>query len=218
MELRFRDDFDVVLVDWLTRERRTVTGYGDLELEVLSPPHAMSPFLTVVESFDASRDGLPWRVHKLLAVPEEDPSEPFWRGVLERERDRWRRELAKRLQRSGRVETLGLPLSVPRDGHQELVEIAELGPLRRLDLLEETTAESSLRFPYLTRPYIAWPRLHDVGYSAEELRSWWAIYCEEHDVAEHLREPLFPHFCDEALIDGQKDVLLTSAWRLEVFL
>lgn len=222
MELCFKADFEEVLVDWLTRERRSLTGYADLELEVLASPHRNSPFLTLAEWLERSRDGLPWRVLKLLVVPEEDASEPFWQDILQRERERWHRELGRRLERSEEVESLGLPLSVPSDGHGELVSIEKLGPLRRVDLLEETTAEATLQFRYLMRPYIAWPRLRDVGYSAQELRRWWRLYCEQHDVARHLHDPLFQHFCEEALVDGPKvedgkDVLLTSAWRLEVF-
>ena len=216
MQLCFRHDFEDVLLDWLVRERRSAAGQVELDLEILASPHRDSPFLTVAEG-PAGSGGLPWRVVKLLAVVSEDASEPFWRDVLVRERDRWRDELGHRLARTARVETLGLPLSAPRDGHEGMVEMGELGPLRRIDLLEGESAEATLRFAYLVRPYVAWPRLRDVGYSAEDLRRRWELYCEERPLAEHLREPLFQHFCDEALTDGHGDLLWTSAWRLEVF-
>lgn len=217
MEQCFKADFEEVLIDWLTRERRSLTGCSDLELEVLASPHRNSPFLTVAEWLERSRDGLPWRVLKLLVVLEEDPSEAFWHEVLEREKERWHGELERRLQYSDQVQNLGLPLSVPADGHRQLVNIEKLGPLRRVDLLDDTTSETTLSFLYLIRPYIAWPRLRDVGYSTDELKRWWATYCQAHEVAEHLREPLFQHFCEEALVDGRSDVLLTSGWRQEVF-
>ncbi len=222
MNLTFRSDFQEVLVDWLTRERRSTTAEADLGaagigLEVLSPPERHSPFLTLAEWSDASRGGLPWRVLKLLMVLDHDPSESFWRGVLESEAERWREELRRRLDFSGRIGTLGLPLSVPASGHDGLVEIAELGPLRRSQLLDGPVPEQPLRLAYLVRPFVAWPRLADVGYSADQLQEQWEIYCQEHEVGAHLHGPLFRHFCDEALVDGRHDMLLTSAWRLEVF-
>lgn len=218
LEPRFRDGFEEVILDWLTRDRRAATGGHGLGLEVLACPHRSSPFLTVAEWLEPASDGLPQRVLKLLAVPGDDPAEPFWRGVLEREGERWRGELRRRLApRSDRVEALGLPLTVARGGHRDLVEIAELGPLRRIDLLDAAPTDAGVRFAYLVRPFVAWPRLGDVGFSAAELRRRWDLYCDEHEVAAHLRGPLFPHFCDEALIDGHRDVLLTSAWRLEAF-
>ncbi len=66
------------------------------------------------------------------------------------------------------------------------------------------------------RPFIAWPRLRDVGYPADELWERWEIFCDEHEIEQRLRDPLFPHFCDEALTNGRGDLLLTSAWRLDV--
>lgn len=210
----FRDGFEDTVLDWLIRERRSVTGHVELGLEVLASAHRNSPFLTVAEGIGGA---LPRRVIKLLTVSEEDASEPFWRDVLRRERDRWQGELGRRLGRTGRVETLGLPLSAPRDGHEALVGIAHLGPLRRADLMDGESAEATLRWPYLVRPFVAWPRLADVGYSAEDLRRRWELYCENQAIPEHLFEPLFPHFCDEVLAGGSGDLLWTSAWRLEAF-
>ncbi len=217
MNLTFRNDFQDVLVDWLTRERRDATGAAGIGLEVLSAPERNSPFLTLAEWREASRGGLPWRVLKLLVVLDHDPSESFWRDVLQREAERWREELRRRLDFSGRIGTLGLPLSVPGSGYDDLVELAELGPLRRGELLEGPVPESPLRLAYLLRPFVAWPRLADVGYSADQLQEQWELYCEDHEVGPHLHGPLFRHFCDEALVDGRHDVLLTSAWRLDVF-
>lgn len=214
---RFRPGFEDVILDWLTRDRRAAAGRDALGLEVLASPHRSSPFLPAAEWLEPARDGLPHRVLKLLAVADDDPSEPFWRGVLEREGERWQGELSRRLATADQVATLGLPLSVPRGGNESLVEIAELGPLRRADLLENAPAEANLRFAYLARPFVAWPRLADVGYPPEELRRRWRLFCEERAVPAHLREPLFPHFCDEALVDGDREVLLASAWRLEAF-
>ena len=215
IEPSFRDGFEDVLLDWLTRERRTATGRAELTLEVLAPAHRNSPFLTLAEGSDPAGEGLPWRVIKLLVVTEEDASEPFWRDVLRRESSRWREELGRRLARSGRVETLGLPLSAPPEGHEALVGTADLGPLRRADLMDGESTETTLTLPYLYRPFVAWPRLADLGCSAEDLRRRWELYCRDHGVAEHLFGPLFPHFCDEALTGGHGDLLWTSAWRLE---
>lgn len=217
IQATFRDGFEEVLLDWLARERRRVTGRAELALEVLASAHRNSPFLTVAEGAGPVEGGLPWRVIKLLVVTAEDASGPFWRGVLARERDRWQEELARRLERSGRVETLGLPLSAPREGLGTLVGTGELGPLRRADLMDGESSEATLSFPYLIRPYVAWPRLADVGFSAADLRRRWEHYCAAHGVAGHLAQALFPHFCDEALAGGDGELLWTSAWRLEAF-
>ncbi len=217
--MRFRDDFENVILDWIARARRPAAGTADLDYEVLAPPHRDSPFLTLAERLGGASSGLPWRVLKVLLVVGDDPSEPFWREVLERERDRWREELHRRLQLPDRVDCLGLPLS-PDPGARDPVagdpiEIAEIGPLRRGNLLLGAP-EGSVRFSYLVRPFIAWPRLCDVGYSADQLQERWRIYCQGHEVGEHLRVLLFDHFCLEALTDGGSDLLLTSAWRLGV--
>ena len=216
MSQRFRDDFDEVLIEWVARARRSVTGRADLGFEVLSPPHRNSPFLTLAEHLGGGPGGLPSRVLKLLPVLADDPSEPFWREILKRERDRWRDELRRRLTLPHRVALVALPLSAPRSGAGGLVEIADIGPLRRSDLLVGAPPESNVRFRYLVRPFIAWPRLRDVGYSADELKERWETFCDERGVAPRLREPLFVHFCDEALTNGRGDLLLTSAWRLDV--
>ncbi len=218
MAIRFRDDFEGVLLDWIARARRSAAGSADLDYEVLASPHPNSPFLTLAERIEGGGSRLPWRVLKLLLVLDDDPSEPFWREVLERERDRWRAELERRLVLPHRVERLGLPLSPTRQADvratDELVDIAHVGPIRRRDLLHDASPEATARFSYLARPYVAWPRLCDVGYSADQLKEWWQVYCGRHDVDEHLRELLFDHFCHEALTDGGGDLLLTSAWRL----
>ncbi len=218
MALRFRDDFESVILDWIARARRSVAGSADLDYEVLAPPHRDSPFLTLAERVGRASAGLPWRVLKLLLVLDDDPSEPFWRQVLERERDRWQGELRRRLTLPEEVDRLGLPLS-PANGDKsdlvahDLVALADVGPLRRRDVLDEAP-DGGVRFTYLVRPFIAWPRLCDVGYSADQLQRRWRSYCQGHGVTEHLRELLFDHFCHEALTDGGDDVLLTSAWRL----
>ncbi len=214
MSIRFRDDFESVILDWIARARRSIAGTADLDYEVLSSPHRDSPFLTLAERVAGARTHLPWRVLKLLLVLDDDPSEPFWQEVLKRERNRWRRELRQRLTLPVRVESLGLPLSPAQSGADELVEIAEIGPLRRRDVLIGTPAGGTDRFSYLVRPFVAWPRLCDVGYSADQLRQWWEVYCRGNDVEEHLHELLFDHFCHEALTDGRGELLLTSAWRL----
>ena len=225
MRTRFRDDFEPVILDWLARARRAAAGSAHLGYEVLAPPHADSPFLTLAERVEgtvslgappARRAGLPWRVLKLLLVLDDDPSEPFWREVHEREQRRWRDELGRRLALPNRVDRLGLPLSPPRAGADDLVTLAEIGPIRRRDVIAEAPADGTARFTYLARPFIAWPRLCDVGYSSDQLKEWWEIYCQGHGVDEHLREPLFDHFCREALTDGGGDLLLTSGWRLEM--
>ncbi len=218
--IRFRDDFEEVILDRLSRARRPAAGTADLDYEVLSAPCRDSPFLTVAERLKGVRSDLPWRVIKVLLVPDDDASEPFWREVLERERDRWGNELRRRLRLPEQVARLGLPLAPGRDGAHDLVAhdlvaIAELGPLRRPDLLAGAPP-GGVSFRYLVRPFVAWPRLCDVGYSAAQLREWWQVYCRDHQVREHLRELLFGHFCHEALTDGGGDLLLTSAWRLEV--
>ncbi len=218
MPIRFRDDFEGLILDWLARARGPAAGTVDLDYEVLSAPHPDSPFLTLAERLGDARGGLPWRVIKLLLVLDDDPSEPFWREVLERERDRWRRELSRRLTLPDRVDRLGLPLSPARDGGgrvaRDPIEIAGLGPLRQRDLLVDAPPDATVRFSYLVRPFIAWPRLCDVGYSTDQLRRYWQEYCQGHGVGEHLYELLFDHFCHEALTDGGGDLLLTSAWRL----
>ena len=216
MSLRFRDDYQEVLIDWLTRARRSLTGKADLDYELLSPPHRNSPFLTLAELAGGTRAGLPRRVLKLLLVLDDDASEPFWSEILTGERDRWLGELRKRLSLPGRVEVLGLPLSPPKGGFDELVRIAEIGPIRCSDLLFEAPPDASVRFSYLERPFIAWPRLCEIGDSLDQLKEKWKIYCDEHGVERRLREPLFLHFCDEALIAGRGELLLTSAWRLEL--
>ena len=216
MSLRLRDDYEEVLIDWITRARRSATGRVDLDFEVLSPLHRNSPFLTLAEHLGDSQSGLPWRVVKLLVVLDDDPGEPVWQEILKRERDRWLDELRRRLTLPSRVETLGLPLSAPRTGSGGLVEIAEIGPLRHRDLLVGAPSDGGVRFSYLVRPFIAWPQLRDIGTSADQLKETWQVYYEDHGVAEHLRGPLFEHFCDEALTNGRGDLLLTSAWRLEV--
>ena len=214
MSIRFRDDYQGVLLDWIARARRSAAGSADLDYEVLATPQPDSPFLSLAERIEGPRSSLPWRVLKLLLVLEDDPSEPFWHEVLEREGERWREELDRRLALPNRVDRLGLPLSPPREGAGALVAIAEIGPIRRRDLLLGTAPEGTCRFSYLARPYVAWPRLCDVGYSADQLKEWWETYCQSHDVEEHLRDLLFDHFCHEALTDGGGDLLLTSAWRL----
>ena len=214
MSIRFRDDFEDVVLDWVARARRSIAGTADLDYEILSSPHRDSPFLTLAERLTGTRSHLPWRVLKLLLVLDDDPSEPFWREILQRERDRWHEELRRRLTLPARVESLGLPLSPAHSGVGDLVEIHEIGPLRRRDVLLGTPAEGTARFSYLIRPFIAWPRLCDVGYSADQLKQWWETYCQGNDVEEHLHELLFDHFCHEALTDGGGELLLTSAWRL----
>ncbi len=216
MAIRFRDDFEDVLLDWIARARRQIAGVADLDYEVLARPHPDSPFLTLAERTLGARTRLPWRVLKLLLVTGDDPSEPFWREVLEQERDRWRQEIDRRLALPRRVDRLGLPLSPARTGAGELVTIAGIGPIRQRDLLAGAPPDGTVRFSYLARPFIAWPRLCDVGYSADQLREWWDVYCQGNDVEEHLRGLLFDHFCHEALTDGNGDLLLTSAWRLGV--
>ncbi len=216
MATRFRDDFEGVLLDWIARARRSAAGSADLDYEVMAAPHPDSPFLTLAERVGGTRDRLPWRVLKLLLVLDDDPSEPFWREVLKRERDRWREELDRRLALPERVGRLALPLSPAPDGAGELAAIDAIGPIRHRDVLDGGSAEGSVRFPYLVRPYIAWPRLCDVGYSADQLQEKWRAYCRDHGVEKHLRELLFDHFCHEALTDGGADLLLTSAWRFGV--
>ncbi len=214
--ISFRDDFETVLLDWLARARRSVAGSADLAYEVLSSPHADSPFLTLAEHLKGARANLPWRVLKLLLVLDDDPSEPFWQDVLKREQARWREELGRRLALPNRVDRLGLPLSPPRGGDNDLATIAGIGPIRRRDLLVETAPDATARFSYLVRPFISWPRLCDVGYSADQLKQWWQIYCQENEVDDHRRDLLFDHFCHEALTNGSGDLLLTSAWRLGI--
>ena len=214
--MRFRDEYQAVLLDWVTRTRRFATGKADLELEVLSLPCRDSPFLTLAERAETVPPGLPWRVLKLLLVLEEDPSEPFWKQILQQEYERWREELQKRLTLPRRVELLHLPLSAPENGPDDLVELSEIGPLRRGDVLAGAQSEGMVRFAYLARPFIAWPRLRDVGYSADQLRELWEIYCGEHGIEARLHDLLFDHFCNEALTSGRGDLLLTSAWRLEI--
>ncbi len=214
MPIRFRDDFEGVLLDWLARARRPAAGSADLDYQVLASPHADSPFLTLAERPPGARASLPWRVLKLLLVVGDDPSEPFWREVLQREHDRWREELERRLALPDRVDRLGLPLSPTQAATGELVTIAEIGPIRRADLLAGAPADGSVRFSYLVRPFVAWPRLCDVGYSADQLKERWDAYCLDNAVGEHLHGLLFDHFCHEALTDGSGDLLLTSAWRL----
>ncbi len=215
MRRRFSHDYETVILDWIARARRSVAGSAKLDYDVLSAPHPDSPFLTLAERLEGVRANLPWRVLKLLVVLDDDPSQPFWLEVLEREQRRWRRELEQRLALPKRVDRLGLPLSPSRSGVDDLVAIADVGPIRHRDVLDDAPADGSVRFHYLVRPYIAWPRLCDVGYSADQLKEWWSLYCRDHDVEEHLRDLLFDHFCHEALIDGSGELLLTSAWRLE---
>lgn len=214
MRRRFRDDYRTPILDWVARARRAAAGSADLDYQVLSSPHPDSPFLTLAERLEGTRANLPWRVIKLLLVFDDDPAEPFWRQVLERERDRWRRELTRRLALPNRVDRLGLPLSPTRAGAEQLVTIFEVGPIRHRDVLVDALPDATARFRALGRPFIAWPRLCDVGYSADQLREWWEVYCRGNDVEDHLRELLFDHFCHEALTDGGGDLLLTSAWRL----
>ncbi len=216
MPIRFRDDFESVILDWIARARRSAAGSADLDYEVLSSPHADSPFLTLAEWLEGTRASLPWRVLKLLLVLDDDPSEPFWQDVLKREQERWREELGRRLALPNRVDSLGLPLSPTRGGADDLVAIAEIGPIRRRDVLVGANPAGSARFSYLVRPFIAWPRLCDVGYSADQLKQWWEIYCQESKVDDHRRDLLFGHFCHEALTNGSGDLLLTSAWRLGI--
>ena len=215
MRRRFRDDFETVILDWIARARRTVAASANLDYEVLADPHLDSPFLTLAERLEGVRANLPWRVLKLLLVLDDDPSQPFWREVLEREQRHWRQELAGRLALPNRVDRLGLPLSPSRSGVDDLVTLGDVGPIRHRDVLDGAPADGATRFHYLVRPHIAWPRLCDVGYSADQLKEWWEIYCQGHDVEDHLRDLLFDHFCHEALTDGGGDLLLTSTWRLE---
>ncbi len=216
MPVCFRDDYEGVILDWIARARRSAAGSADLDYEVLSSPHPDSPFLTLAERLEGARASLPWRVLKLLMVLDDDPSEPFWQDVLKREQERWRGELSRRLALPNRVDSLGLPLSPTRGGADGLVTIAEIGPIRRRDVLVGAPPDGTARFSYLVRPFIAWPRLCDVGYSADQLKQWWEIYCQENDVVEHRRDLLFGHFCHEALTNGSGDLLLTSAWRLGI--
>ncbi len=214
MSIRFRDDYQSVLLDWIARARRSAAGSADLDYEVLATPQPDSPFLTLAERIEGTRSNLPWRVLKVLLVLDDDPGEPFWQEVLQREQDRWRMELDRRLALPDRVERLGLPLSPTRAGAGKLVEIADVGPIQRRDLLLGAAPDATSRFSYLVRPYVAWPRLCDVGYSADQLRERWQKFCQNNNLDEHLRDLLFDHFCREALTDGSGDLLLTSAWRL----
>ena len=224
----YRPDYGAVTRGWMTRTRRALTERPDLEHRILAEAHRNSPFLTLAEG-TLSHPGPPQRIVKISMVPEGDPSEPFWRQVLYGEAERWRGLLAQHLQRPTRVARLGLPLSIPRDGLEGLVQVSELGPLRRDDLLEGTAGEDTLRLPYLVRPYIAWPRLSDVGFSHDQLRLRWESFCAENGLdtlgssrdrrssaaSKALCDALFHHFCDEALVNVVGEVLLTSAWRFD---
>jgi hypothetical protein len=220
MTLRFRNDFEDVLLTYAARARRSAgpsESTREPSFEVLSPAHPDSPFLTLAEwDGDEPEGRLPSWVVKILVVLADDPSAPFWHQVLEREQARWRHELAERLALPRRVETLGLPLSVALYDSISEVEIGEIGPLPRTEVLATTSQTPYVRFSYLVRPYVAWPRLVDVGYSTDQLLERWELYSEEHAIAAPLVERLFPHFCDEALTDERRDILLSSAWRLEV--
>lgn len=216
MSISFRDDYESVLLAWIARARRSAAGAAELDYEVLARPHPDSPFLTLAERTLGTRTRLPWRVLKLLLVAGDDPSEPFWADILEQERNRWREEIDRRLALPQRVDRLGLPLSPTLAGAGDLVTIARIGPIRQRDLLVDAPPDATVRFSYLARPFIAWPRLCDVGYSADQLQEWWDVYCQGNEVEDHLRGLLFEHFCHEALTDGSGDLLLTSAWRLEL--
>ncbi len=218
--MSFRADFAEVLIDRVAQARRPVTGSAT-SYEVLGPPHRFSPFLTLAEWRDRQRDGLPSQVVKLLVVLPEDESLPAWEAVLESERKRWDREMRRRLSFDDGVHSLDLPLSV-RDTWQDegLVRTATVGPIRRVDLLDESSYSvgADLEFTCLVRPHIPWPRLGDVGYSIEYLKQRWSDFCDRKELPAHLRANtgLFRHFCDEALIHGSQDLLLTSEWRFKV--
>lgn len=217
MNICFRDDLEDVLTAWVAHARGLAEA-GDTArcYDVLASPHSMSPFLTLAEWPDAEREGLPRHVVKLLVVPPEDPTGSFWRETLERERQRWARELDERQRLPSRVAALGLPLA---GEITQWVRIGEAGPFFGPEILAQGTESTSGRFylPFMVRPYIAWPRIAELGFSNEQLTERWDVYCEENGVQDHLREPLFHHFCDEALTNERRDVLLTSAWRLEMF-
>lgn len=213
----FRPGFQQTLIRRLAHLRRP-GGHGEESCyEVLSPPHRNSPFLTLAEHNDPQRRDLALWVLKILVVLEEDgAAHAAWSEVLDDERQRWQDELRERLHRPSRVDRLQLPLAAPPESAHELVHLDVLGPLRRAELLNEHTGGQDPRFRLLARPFIPWPRLRDVGYSIQQMRGRWQRYCDDNGLSEQVRdhEGLFRHFCDEALIPGPSDLLLTSAWRL----
>jgi hypothetical protein len=217
--LAFRTETDEILIARLARARQAMAGGPTPQYDVLSRPHRFSPFLTLAERRDRQRDALSSWVVKILVVLAEDASIRAWRGVLDRERSRWQEELERRLRFEDGVRALGLPLSVRSTWRKEgLVQTAILGPIRRAEILDELSPPvgADLEFSYLVRPFIPWPRLGDVGYSRTALDERWKAFCERVQLP-YLKSnrQLFRHFCDEALINGDSDLLLTSAWRFK---
>ncbi len=217
--MRFRSDFHQALTAAVAQSQTSGQG-EERRYEPLSLPHRNSPFLTLAEWPDGSTDGLPSRVVKVLAVPDEDAAFASWSDILEREKDRWRDELEQRLERPGTIGPLALPLTVSPAEVRQVARISQIGPIPRSQLLEEASPspQAGLRFPCLVRPYIPWPRLQDIGYSLEQMRQRWWAYCDTQRNPEQLRrhQELFRHFREEALVNGDRDVLLTTAWRLDL--
>ncbi len=225
--MKFRPNFHQVLIRKIARIRKPGTSFADEAYHVLAMPYPTSPFLTLAEWPKQTGKEFPEQVIKVLVVPSEDKAAyDSWYAILEDEAQHWRNLLAKMLGLPRDVATFRLPLTPPardlEDQEQEkMVEITEVGPIRRLEILDAAAGLSGtdLRFPYLTRPYIPWPSLQEVGFSTEQKLQKWLDYCARRDYSEDTKRDrdLFEHFCREALVKGLDKVILTSLWRLDLF-
>lgn len=224
----FRAGFHHLLLDEIAQARARTLGRRAV-YSVLSYPSPDSPFLTVAEKVEHE---IPAYVVKVLVMLEADEEAFAWwnEEVLKREQVRLQAEFNRRLgeRRDGRrgrsvrqeetPDTAALVLSLPvshppGDG---LVTLAETDYLDADGILEDEhgMGAASVRFPYLVRPYVAWPSLWDVVLSRREREARWRSFCEENGIRRKIAEDrgCLDQFCREALVsDG--DLFLTSAWR-----
>ncbi len=224
-QVRLRDD-SLAVIQRRLAETRIVDGTGvprndPDRFEPLELPHRSSPFLTLAEWPQGRGDGVPRWVIKVLMVLEEDLAAfKDWSRILEWERKRFTDELHGDLDHLRKVHKLPLPLARGM-WQQPPVRILQLGPIRRLELLEGASGTSgpSLVLTYLQRPYIPWPTLRDVGYAEPQLRQKWEKHCSLSGYSDELvHDPaMYSHFCEEALAGPDGRLLLTSAWRYRLW-
>jgi hypothetical protein len=205
---QFRDDYIEVVQRELTRVR-SAPGVPEIHFDVLSPPHVLSPFLTLAER---RGEGLPSHVVKVLLIPGGGGE--GWMEVLTKERDRLEREIQVRLVPNQTI--LRLPLSRLPTADEQLVEVRRLDRLRQRDLLTNARGAptESVILPYLVRPFIAWPSLQEAGYSHAVMEERWKEFCNKHGLKHiHNNEKCKAQFYQEALVDGGKELIVVSAWR-----
>lgn len=225
--MKLHDNFYQVVIRKIARVRDLGMSFADERYEVLAMPHEASPFLTLAEWPKQVGKEFPQQVIKVLVLPLEDRACGSWKEILKSEKKYWRSLFDDQLKLPEDVAKFGLPLAPAgkdQQGKEEdglPVEIAEVGPIRRLEILdgEADLGGADLRFSYLTRPYIPLPCLQEVGFSSEQKSQKWRTYCEQRGFSEATKEDdgLFEHFCQEALVRGPNDFILTSVWRFDFF-